>query len=114
MKRRYPAKLFCWGILTNFLFRFIYLSVPGIVLCIIGIWLKTCLWMGLGILCIDLIISVVEQLRIRKAALTPSDNPEFNQLMEALTGPGGLGAVGKVLDEKIKSAPPIEVIEPEE
>ena len=113
MKRRYPAKLFYWGILMDFLFHFIYLSVPGVILCIIGIWSKICLWIGLGVLCLDLILTVVEQLRIRKAALTPSDNLDFNQMMEALTGPGGLEAFGEVLDEKIKKAPPAELTEEE-
>jgi hypothetical protein len=113
MKRRYPAKLFYWGILTNFLFHFIWLSVPGLILCLIGIWSRFCLRLGLGILVLDLILSIVEQLRIRKAALTPSNNPEFNQLMEALTGPGGLEAFGKVIDEKIKNTPPVELTEEE-
>ena len=113
MERKYPTKLFYWGLFLNFFFHFFYLSVPGIILCIIGIWVKTCLWIGLGILCIDLILSVVEQLRIRKAALTPSDNTEYNQLMEALTGPGGLDAFMQVLDDKIKNTPPVEVAEEE-
>lgn len=107
MKRKYPAKLFYWGIFINFLFRFMYLSVPGLILSIIGIWVKPCLWIGLSILTIDLILSVTEQIRIRNTALTPSDNPEFNELMEALTSPGGLEAFGKILDEKMKSAQPV-------
>ena len=113
MKRRYPAKLFYWGILTNFLFHFIWLSVPGLILCLIGIWSRFCLRLGLGILVLDLILSIVEQLRIRKAALTPSNNPEINQLMEALTGPGGLESFGKVMDEKLKNTPPVELTEEE-
>jgi len=34
-----------------------------------------------------------------------SENPEFNELMDAFCSPDGLQAVGKVLDEKIKSTP---------
>lgn len=68
----------------------------------------------LGILSLDLLLSVFKQLRIRKAVLTPSDNPELNQLMEASTGPGGLEAFGKVLDEKIKNTPPVDIIEQDE
>ena len=108
MERKYPTKMFIFFVLTNFLFHFFYLFVPGIVLCIVGIWSKTCLWIGLAILGLDLVLSIIEQLRIRQAAITPRDNPEFNELMDAFCGPGGLKAFGKVLDEKIKSTNPVE------
>ena len=104
MERKYPTKMFLLFVLTNFLFHFFYLSVPGIILCIVGIWVKSCLWIGLAILGLDVILSIIEQLRIRKAAVTPSDNPEFNELMDAFCSQGGLEAFGKVLDEKIKSS----------
>ena len=103
MERKYPTKMFWLFVLTNFLFHFFYLSVPGIILCIVGIWVKTCLWIGLAILGLDLILSIIEQLRIRKAARTPSDNPEFNELMDAFCGPGGFEALGKMLDEKMET-----------
>ena len=103
MERKYPTKMFWLFVLTNFLFHFFYLSVPGIIFCIVGIWVKSCLWIGLSILGLDLILSIIEQLRIRKAALTPSDNPEVNELMDAFCGPGGLEALGKLLDEKMET-----------
>lgn len=106
MERKYPTKMFLFFVLTNFLFHFFYLSLPGIILCIVGIWVKPCLWIGLAILLLDLILSVIEQMRIRKAAITPSDNPQFNELMDAFCSPGGLDAFGKVLDERIMSEPP--------
>ena len=104
MERKYPTKMFWFFVLTNFLFHFFYLSIPGIILCIVGIWVKSCLWIGLAILGLDVILSIIEQLRIRKAAVSPSDNPEFNELMDAFCSPGGFEAFGKVLDEKIKSS----------
>lgn len=104
MERKYPAKMFLMFVLTNFLFHFFYLFVPGIILCIVGTWVKSCLWIGLAILGLDLILSIIEQLRIRKAAVTRSDNPEFNELMDAFCSPGGLEAFRNVVDEKIKSA----------
>ena len=113
MERKYPTQMFWLFVLTNFLFHFFYLSVPGIILCIIGIWVKSCLWIGLPILGLDAILSIIEQLRIRKAAVTPSDNPEFNELMDAFCSSGGLEAFGKVLDEKIKAAPSVELQEDE-
>lgn len=111
MERKYPVKMFWLFVLTKFLVRFFYLSIPGIILCIVGIWVKPCLWVGLAILGLDFILSVLDQLRLRKAALTPSDNPEYNELMDAFCGPDGLGAFRKVLDEKIKNAPEVEVQE---
>lgn len=104
MERKYPAKMFLMFVLTNFLFHFFYLFVPGIILCIVGTWVKSCLWIGLAILGLDLILSIIEQLHIRKAAVTRSDNPEFNELMDAFCSPGGLEAFRNVVDGKIKSA----------
>lgn len=104
MERKYPARMFLLFVVTNFLFHFFYLFVPGIILCIIGTWVKSCLWIGLAILGLDLILSIIEQLRIRKAAVTHSDNPEYNELMDAFCSPGGLEAFRNVVDEKIKSA----------
>lgn len=100
--------MFLFFILTNFVFHFFYLFVPGIILCVVGIWAKTCLWIGLAILGLDLILSIIEQLSLRKAAVTPSDNPEFNELMDAFCSPGDLDTLKNVLDEKIKSTPPVE------
>ena len=108
MERKYPAKMFWLFVLTNFLFHFFYLSIPGIILCIVGIWVKSCLWVGLAILGLDVILSIIEQLRIRKAAITPNDDPEFNELMDAFCGPDGLDAVRRIVDAKIASTPPVE------
>ena len=108
MERKYPTKMFWLFVLTNFLFHFFYLSIPGIILSIVGIWVKSCLWIGLAILVLDVILSIIEQLRIRKAAITSSDNPEFNELMDAFCGPDGLDAVRRIVDAKIASTPPVE------
>ena len=113
MKRKYPTTMFWFFVLTNFLFHFFYLSIPGIILCVVGIWVKPCLWIGLAILGIDVILSIIEQLRIRKAAVTPSDNQEFNELMDAFCSSDGLDALGTALDEKIKSAPSVKSQEDE-
>ena len=108
MERKYPTKMFWIFVLTNFLFHFFYLSIPGIILCVVGIWVKPCLWIGVTVLGLDAILSIIEQLRIRKAAVSHSDNPEFNELMDAFCGPDGFDAVRRVLDEKIKTAPVVE------
>lgn len=105
MKRKYPGKLFWFFVFTNFLFHFFYLSIPGMILCIIGIWVKPCLWIGLAVLGLDAILSIIEQLRIRKTVVTPSDNPQFNAFIDAFYGPDGLDAEGKIVDEKHEAAP---------
>ena len=114
MERKYPTKMFWLFVLTSFLFHYFYLSIPGIILCIIGIWVKSCLWIGLAILGLDVILSIIEQLRIRKAAVTPSDNPEFNELMDAFCGPDGPEAVRKIVDAKIGATLPVEPQEHED
>lgn len=114
MERKYPTKMFWLFVLTNFLLHFFYLSIPGIILCIVGIWAKPCLWIGLAILGLDVILSIIEQLRIRKAAVTPSDNPEFNELMDAFCSPDGLEAVRRIVDAKIEATPPVKSQEDED
>lgn len=107
MERKYPAKMFLLFVLTSFLFRFFYLFVSGIILCIVGIWVKACLWIGLVFLGLDLVLSIVLQLFIRKAAITPSENPEFNAIMDAFCSSDGLDAVKKA-GEKFEPSSSVE------
>ena len=101
MKKNH-TKMFWLFVIMDFLFHFFYLLIPGIVLCIIGIWLKPCLWIGLVLLGIDMILSILKQLRVCNASGTHSDNHEFNELMDAFYGPDGINAVRKIVSEKIK------------
>lgn len=86
MNRKYPFWMFLVGVVLNFLFHYLYLSLPGVILCLIGIRSKTALSLGLAMLTLDLILSIAEQIRIRKTILSESDNPEFNQLMDTFYG----------------------------
>lgn len=108
MERKYPAKLFLIGLLMNFFLRHFYLFLPGTVLCILGIWVRPSLWIGLGFLCLDLILSLISQLQIRRISMTESDNPEFNKLMDTLCGPGGTDEFMQIIDERIQSQAPCE------
>lgn len=103
MKRKYPTKMFILFVLMNFTSHYFFLFYPGVIFCIIGNWVKVCLWIGLGILGIDLILSYIEQCKIRKAALTRSDNEHFNKIMDAFCGPEGMEGVRKVIEEEEKS-----------
>lgn len=105
MERKYPAKTFWRFVVINFVLHFFYLFVPGIILSVVGIWVKACLWIGLVILGLDLILSIIEQLGIRKAAISHSENQDFNELMDALYGSGGGSeAFGKLMEEKMKAS----------
>lgn len=107
MERKYPAKLFWFFVLTNFLFHFFYLSVPGFLLCFVGIWSPACLKVGLAILAVDLILSIWEQTRIVRAVET-STHPDVVELMDILSGPEGLRGVKTWADKRIGETPPID------
>ena len=109
MERKYPKNLFLFFVISDFICHFFYLFVPGVILCIVGIWARTCLWIGLGILGIDIILSVIDQLNIRRVSLTESDNPRFNELMDAFYGPGGkMEDLKSIIDARINEADPFE------
>ena len=105
MNRKYPLKMFLFGLLLNFFIRYFFLFLPGLILSIIGIWSKNCLAIGLAMWLVDLVLSVVEQLRIRKAALSESDNPEFNEIMDAFYGSDDPHAITNWVEDKLKNDP---------
>ena len=80
--RKYPVSLFIIGLITNFLFHFFWLFIPAVILLIVGIWVKLCGYIALTLLVIDLILSVVEQIRIRNTFLNDSDNPQFKEFQD--------------------------------
>lgn len=81
--KKYPFKLFLIGVITNIFFHFSWLFVPSVVLLIIGVFVKPCLYLGLIILLIDIILSIIEQLKIRNALLN-SENNQIKGFVEAL------------------------------
>lgn len=103
--RKYPTNLFFFGLITNILFRFIWLLVPGIILLIIGIFVKPCLYIGLAALLLDVLLSLIEQLRLRQAFLEESDNPDFKVFQDALSGAGDWKEnIGELLNQKISES----------
>ncbi len=85
-QRKYPWSHFIFFVMQDFFLRNILLFLPGLILCLVGIRFAFCLWIGLVLLGVDLIVSIVAQLRIRKAALTISDHEGFNQMMDIAYG----------------------------
>ena len=89
-ERRYPFSLFLIGFITNILFHFFWLFIPSIILLIVGIWVDWCLYVGLALLGIDIIASFVEQMKIRQAMLSDSDNEQFRQFQDAVSRDGNV------------------------
>ena len=89
-ERRYPFSLFLIGFITNILFHFFWLFILSIILLIVGIWVDWCLYVGLALLGIDIIASFVEQMKIRQAMLSDSDNEQFRQFQDAVSRDGNV------------------------
>lgn len=87
-ERKYPKSLFIIGFTTNVIFHFFWLFVPCIILLIVGIFVKPCSYIGLALFIIDMFLSFIEQMKIRKAFLVDSDNPGFHKFQEALSKEG--------------------------
>lgn len=80
--KKYNEQLFWSGFLLN-IFRKALLILVAIVLGIVGIWIKPCLYCALGIIVIVLIWSFVQQLII-KHTVENSDNPNFTPFANAM------------------------------
>ena len=83
MKRHYNWGLFWIGFMMNLTKNFI-IFILGLVLCIIGIWVKPCLYIGVALLAIDVVISFIEQMGVKKAVET-STNPDFEPWAEIMS-----------------------------
>ncbi|MBQ3074048.1 MAG: hypothetical protein IJD19_05255 [Ruminococcus sp.] len=70
---------------------------------ITGVFISPCLVVGALVILVDAILSLVEQLRIRKAFLEDSDNPDFRAFQDALSGDGKwTDNVKAILENKVK------------
>ena len=76
-ERKYPLCLFAAGFLMNVITRYLVLFALGIILLIVGVFLDWCTEVGLILLLLDVILSLIEQLKIHKMILEESDNPDF-------------------------------------
>ena len=71
----YSNLSFVIGFFTN-LFKNFVLIFSSVVLITAGIWIRECLSVGLVLLALDVFVSVVEELRVKNAALNKSDDWE--------------------------------------
>ena len=81
--RTYNWELFFMGFLLNISKNF-FLWIPGLILCIIGIFSRTLLYIGLALIAAAVIISFIEQWQIKRTVET-SDNPNFSPLADAMS-----------------------------
>ena len=103
--KKYPTGLFVIGFLTNVLFRYFWLFVPAAALLIVGCFYPVCLYIGAAILLLDIVLSLVMQLKIRKAVLAESDNPDFKEFQQALSEEGDWKEnVEELVSQKITDA----------
>lgn len=111
MKRKYSVSFFLLGILQN-LIRYFLIGLIGLIFLIIGvIGVPVCKIIGTIVLACYLLLSIIEQFVIRSASLKESDNPEFNQFMDAAFGVNNQDEnalsshekIAKIVKDKIKS-----------
>lgn len=93
--------MFLIFVFIDFLVHYFYLSIPGIILCVVGIKFKQCLFIGLILMAMAMILSIINQLQICD---NDDDNEEFQAYMNASKGPEGLSTVRKMVEEQIKEA----------
>lgn len=89
-ERKYPMSLFLIGFITNIIFHFFWLFIPSIILLIVGIFIDGCRYAGLILLLVDIIVSFIEQMRIRQAMISDSDNEQFRQFQDAVSKDGNI------------------------
>lgn len=103
MKKKYPASLFWTGFCLNLIGKFFYLFFLALILMIIGIWVKVCLMIGLALLVLDVILSLAEQLVLRRTTLK-SENSNFAEFQEAILSNDWRENVKELVEEKINAA----------
>lgn len=103
-KRRYPKILFIIGLIANILFHYFWLFIPSIIFLIIGIFNRPFTYFGLALFGLDLLLSFVEQCKIRRTFLSANDHPDFQAFQQAVTSEGDwLKNVQDLLNSRIQS-----------
>lgn len=100
MNKKYPAGLFIVGFISNIFGKFFFLFFPAVILIIIGIWIKSCFIIGLGLLALDIILSFIEQLRIKKT-VHYSDDPNFAEFQAAVLSKDWQSNIKSMVEDKI-------------
>lgn len=103
-KRSYPNILFIIGFITNIIFHYFWLFIPSMIFLLIGIFNRPFAYVGLALFGLDVLLSLVEQFRIRRRFLEASDHPDFQAFQQALSNEGDwLKNVQALLNQKIET-----------
>ena len=84
--RTYPFKLFLAGFLLNLFIKFFFIFLLGVLLLIIGIWVKICVYIGAFLFLTDILLSLFDQMKSRKTVLKNND-PNFEEFQNAVLSP---------------------------
>lgn len=99
--KKYNWKLFWLGFLMNLMKKF-FLFIPGLVLCIIGIWINPCLYIGIALFVFDAVISYAEQWQMKKT-VESNDNPDFQQWADIMTQDDWQEEIKKAINDRIEN-----------
>jgi len=89
-ERKYPLSLFVMGFVMNMFLRYVWLFIPGVILLLAGIFIKWCLYAGITLLIIDIVVSFIEQMKMRHIMLSESDDEQFRKFQDAVSDDGNV------------------------
>lgn len=104
MEKKYPVRLFLLGFSINLITGCWFFFFPAIIFLIIGFWFTPCLWIGIALLLLDIVISCWRQLQIRRMILQDSQNPDFDLFREAVLSPDWSTDIQELVNKKISNA----------
>lgn len=100
--KKYPSNLFVLGLLFSMIVYYYWLFILSLVLMLLALLYRPCLYLGWAILLVDFIFSLIQQLKIRNVLLKDSDDPDMQNFKGAVLGEGSWREnVIKVVDKKI-------------
>ncbi len=97
--KKYNQQLFFVGFLLNIMRKFI-LVLAGVVLGIVGIWIKPCFYFALGIILIVLIWSFIQQLVI-KHTVEHNEDTNFTPYADAMMSENWKDEIEKLIEDKV-------------
>lgn len=97
--KKYNNQLFFAGFLLNIIRKF-PLVLIAVILGIVGIWVKACLFAALGIVVLVIIWSLVEQILI-KNSVENNENPDFAPFAEAMMSENWRDDIKELVEDKL-------------
>lgn len=76
---------FSW-ISSEFIYKIFFIFLLGVLVLIIGIWVKICVYIGAFLFLTDVLLSLFEQMKSRKTVLKNND-PNFEEFQNAVLSP---------------------------